>query len=107
MGPDMTLSLRGMPRWTPRLPTNYQEQTHASPYRIVRYTHLMRFKFAVDELAGLAPKRLLDYGTGDGFLIHELHKRLGSAMPAVVAYEPAADEPLLAEVVRSHLPASQ
>jgi 2-polyprenyl-3-methyl-5-hydroxy-6-metoxy-1,4-benzoquinol methylase len=70
-----------------RLPTNYAEQTYASPYWIVRYPHQKRISTATDALLSAQPAALLDYGAGDGKLLFEAFAR-GLVSTTVVAYEP-------------------
>ncbi len=60
--------------------------TYASPYWIVRYPHQKRYKTAEERIMRATPRRLLDYGAGDGKLLCDLlDKGLTSE---VVAYEP-------------------
>lgn len=70
-----------------RLPTNYEEQTYASPYWFIRIPHQMRFRTTVNAVLKNSPESLLDYGAGDGRLIFDLIEA-GSTTKRFVAYEP-------------------
>lgn len=74
-----------------RLPTNYGEQTHNSPYWIIRYPHRKRYQLAADALSRDCPRSLLDYGAGDGHVLAELATAGGCLPACVLAYEPDAD----------------
>jgi hypothetical protein len=69
-----------------KLPRDYGEITYASRYRIVRYPHRKRYETAERKILGAAPRRLLDYGAGDGKLVCELLDRGLDA--EVIAHEP-------------------
>lgn len=91
-----------MPSFRPRLPASYGEQTHASPYWIIRFPHEMRYRTAIDAMAGAAPHSVLDYGAGDGHLLIEALRR-GLAAQRIVAFEPERE---ILAVLRSNLEAS-
>jgi 2-polyprenyl-3-methyl-5-hydroxy-6-metoxy-1,4-benzoquinol methylase len=80
-----------------RLPRDYAEQTHASPYLIVRYPHRERYRRAVEAATELNPESLLDYGGGDGYFVVELCRKAAQPPKRVVLYEPAASMADLAE----------
>jgi phospholipid N-methyltransferase len=77
-------------KWRVRLPTNYAEQTYASPYWVVRYPHQKRIRTATNALLSAQPTALLDYGAGDGKLLFEAIAR-GLVSTTVVAYEPVTE----------------
>lgn len=79
-----------MRRWQPTLPSNYEEQTHASPYWIVRFPHQRRIDLAVKEIRRQQPRTLLDYGSGDAYLIERL-ARGASDLPSTTLYEPVEE----------------
>lgn len=70
-----------------KLPADYSEQTYNSPYAIVRYPHEARLKAGVDFLLKSNPKRVMDYGAGDGQMIVEAFES-GLQCRDFVAYEP-------------------
>ena len=70
-----------------KLPKDYSEQTYASPYAIVRHAHQARLSVVVDYLLSKQPRRILDYGAGDGQMIVEAISR-GLRPESIVAYEP-------------------
>lgn len=73
--------------WQPKLPSSYEEQTHASPYWIVRFPHRRRIGLAVKEIRRQQAQTLLDYGSGDAYLIERLAMG-GSDVPRTTLYEP-------------------
>lgn len=79
-----------MKLFKPRPPTNYAEQTHASPSIIVRYPHRVRYRTAIDAFLTAAPSTLLDYGAGDGHVLVEAINQ-GLASQRIVAYEPVEE----------------
>lgn len=79
-------------RLNANLPTNYAEQTHSSPYWIVRWPHQQRLLHACKIILRHRPLRLLDYGAGDCHLLEVLAARSPDWLPdQVVAYEPVSD----------------
>jgi hypothetical protein len=64
----------------------YEVDTHANPHWIVRWPHQRRIELAMDEIARGKPATLLDYGTGDAYLMERLAQR--GELPQTVAYEP-------------------
>src|SRR5919198_4878476 len=90
-----------------RLPRDYAEQTHASPYFIVRYPHRERSRRAVDAGMERHPESLLDYGGGDGYFVVELCRRAAKPPKRVVVYEPTESMADLADrriaEVRDHI----
>ena len=68
---------------------SYQADTHASPHWIVRWPHQRRFELAIEELARGKPATLLDYGTGDAYLLERLAQR--GQLPRTIAYEPVEE----------------
>jgi hypothetical protein len=70
-----------------RAPTSYAEATHASPFWIVRYAHRRRYEVAVSLIRQAAPRVVVDWGAGDGYVLGEL--LTGPAPPELVlAFEP-------------------
>lgn len=52
----------------------YRTYTHADPHRLKRWTHQQRFHDALQLIQQSAAHTVLDYGCGDGYLLHELHR---------------------------------
>ena len=64
---------------------SYSELTIENPSLLKRFSHTKRFDIALELLAVERNDEILDYGTGDGFML----KKLLSANPqSVVGYEP-------------------
>ena len=82
--------VRRVKLYSRRLPRGYDEQTYASPYRIVRYPHQARYKMATDFLLDANPSSVLDYGAGDGHLFRDAFSR-GFGAASIVAYEPVEE----------------
>lgn len=74
--------------WKPKLPTTYAEQTHANPYRVIRFAHQRRHRQAIDMVLSLQPRFLLDYGAGDGYVVAELLKQNVPWLCRAILYEP-------------------
>jgi hypothetical protein len=72
----------------PKLPTNYSEQTYASPYFIVRYPHHKRIQTAIQAAVRVGPTTLLDYGAGDGKVVIEAIKAGLPRTTSIVVFEP-------------------
>src|SRR5215207_5113371 len=70
-----------------RRPTTYAESTHASPWWIVRYSHLQRFEVSVDMMCATHPQVLVDWGAGDGHVLEMVFER-PDPPEIVIAYEP-------------------
>lgn len=80
-----------MRRLFKHMPRDYAEQTHSSPYWIVRYPHQKRFRYCVDTVMRFSPESILDYGGGDGYFVLELLRRAASPPRRVVVYEPLGE----------------
>ncbi len=74
----------------------YARGTHAHPKWLYRFSHLGRFQRAVELLNCRAGDRMLDYGSGDGYLLELLSARVPSA--DLTALEPL---PYLQEEIKS------
>jgi len=64
----------------------YSDLTLNSPSRLKRLSHGKRFRVAVDLIAPRASERILDFGTGDGYLLQQL--ATASPTAEVIGYEP-------------------
>ncbi len=82
-----------------RMPTDYSQQTYASPYWFVRIPHRVRYQTALKAILDRQPTSLLDYGAGDGHLLLGLIEA-GLTTQNIVAYEPVEElRLLLAEAI--------
>jgi hypothetical protein len=70
---------------------SYAEQTHGSPYWIVRYAHQQRAVVAVDMMLAGDPKVIIDWGTGDGLVIERLLEQAADSLELVIAFEPGVE----------------
>lgn len=77
--------------WKPKLPTTYAEQTHASPYRVIRFAHHRRHRQALEMVLSARPGVLLDYGAGDGHLVAELLEHDVPWLRQAILYEPMSE----------------
>lgn len=64
----------------------YAEMTVRSPFWLKRFSHSRRFLTAVRLLAPQFGERILDYGTGDGYLLRVIHSK--SPGTTGIGYEP-------------------
>jgi SAM-dependent methyltransferase len=82
-----------------RQPTTYAEQTHHSPFWIVRWPHRQRIRHAAKTIQKQHPTTVLDYGAGDGAVL-EAAIALGVPASGMVAHEPS---PKFAALFRERL----
>lgn len=71
-----------------RNPQNYFEQTHSSPWWIVRYAHRQRFDTALELVLSSRPTVVVDYGAGDGMFVDDLLRGDGHRPELVIAFDP-------------------
>jgi len=72
-----------------RRPRNYEEQTHESPWWLIRYPHQKRFATAAALLLADQPGVLVDYGAGNGeTLARVLADPRGASIELAIAYDP-------------------
>ncbi len=83
-------------RGRPTSADDYGHGTHSHRSRLLRFSHRRRFDHALDLLQAKPDSRVLDYGSGDGYLLQQL-------LPKVPATNMVAFEPLdyLQEQIRS------
>ncbi len=83
-----------------RRPASYQEQTHESPWWIVRFAHRRRHDASIALLVSAADGVLFDYGAGDGEVVARLLETCARPPAHVVLLEP---EPGMREHARERL----
>jgi len=66
----------------------YSDLTTNNPSFLKRFSHARRFDLALELLAVDGEDNILDYGTGDGFMLRKLHSRTRGR---IVGYEPMED----------------
>ena len=72
-----------------RRPSNYEEQTNASPWWLIRYPHQKRFATAVALLLADQPGVVVDYGAGNGEVLAQvLADPRGGSIDLAIAYDP-------------------
>ena len=77
---------------------SYSEQITKSPSLIKRFSHNKRFDIALDLLSITQDDDILDYGTGDGFMLRKL---LSKNPRSVVGYERFHDTKDLNDILNS------
>lgn len=70
------------------LPLSYAQQTHDSPHWIVRYAHEQRAVVAVEMILATRPRVVIDWGTGDGYVIERMLDHGEESLELVIAVEP-------------------
>lgn len=65
---------------------SYGEGTHSERRRLIRFSHRRRFNYAVELLNAEPDSRVLDFGSGDGYLLERLLPRVHPEN--MVAFEP-------------------
>lgn len=65
---------------------NYARHTHGASNFFQRFSHGSRFQVACDLIDPRPDQSILDFGGGDGFMVHQLHKQEPKA--SYVSYDP-------------------
>jgi SAM-dependent methyltransferase len=80
---------------------DYAAGTHQHRHGLMRFTHRRRFGQALRLLAAESTSRVLDFGSGDGYLLAQLLPRVTSGR--LVAFEPLAElrEPMTERFART------
>lgn len=70
----------------------YQLQTYASPSRLVRYPHRRRLEIAIELVAEVRSRVVVDYGAGDGELaVRLLADPRGATVERLIAFDPTPE----------------
>lgn len=91
---------RGRPAISRHHFLSYAEQTHGSRFWIVRYAHERRAAVAAEMILHTKPAVVIDWGTGDGFVIEGLLDRADTSLELMIAYEPGVE---MARLLRDRL----
>lgn len=70
----------------------YSNQTFRNPLFLKRFSHINRFKLSVSLISPTNSDKILDFGTGDGYILSEIYKKNHNCK--IVGYEPLQNEEL-------------